>query len=124
MKEEIEERKLSEDELVVIAKAIAKRSSKKEWNRYIKGMRKATGMEEASIIQDDLYTMIIYVVYIVIIEDPLPDWVYLDLFLNGEGGKTIERALEIADEMLFSEESNSKNLHPDCSNAIESFARA
>lgn len=123
MKEAVKEEILSKEELVAVARAVVRKAAKKEWNRYIKKMRNLTGMEESALIQDDLYTRIIYIVYVVIIEDPLPSWVWIELFLNGEGG-TIERALEIADETLFDEEGPKKNFKPDCPDGIETFARA
>lgn len=122
MKEAVKEEILSKEELVAVARAVVRKAAKKEWNRYIKKMRGLTGMEESALIQDDLYTRIIYIVYIVIIEDQLPFWVWIDLFLNGESG-TIERALEIADETLFEEEESKKNFLPDCPDGIETFAR-
>lgn len=122
MKEAAKEETISKEELVSVAKAVVRKAAKKEWNRYIKRMRSLTCMEESALIQDDLYTRIVYIVYVVIIEDPLPSWVWIDLFLNGESG-TIERALEIADETLFEEEGSKKNILPDYPDGIETFAR-
>lgn len=108
------------EEITPISKGKVREEVNEEYDSYIYYLKETTGRSEESLVKDDINTRIIINIVLIIIYDPLSDWVWGNLFLNGKG-HPIERMLDIMSDCIFSERKLNEKIfegHFDRSNVV------